>query len=68
MGRNMLHGIRLNLPAPSPEEAKEQSDLLLKVWQEREESNALEARRKEPLASLILREHLLNNIKPPGLQ
>jgi hypothetical protein len=63
-----MRGKPLNLPEPSPEEVQAQSDLLSLVWREHRQDEAQRARQEQPLASLILREMLLDKIKPNGWQ
>jgi hypothetical protein len=67
MGKNM-RGKPLNTPLPSPEEEKEQDELLLEVYYQQQQTDALRRRRAEPMASYLLREILLDQIRPPGLQ
>jgi hypothetical protein len=52
----------------SDQEYQEQRNLLAKVHLEWSQKEALISRQQDPLANLLLRETLLEQIKPLGLQ
>jgi hypothetical protein len=66
MGRNMQR-LR-NLPEVSQEEEEELTNFILERRIRQAQEIAKWRRREEPLASLLLREMLLDKIKPPGFQ
>jgi hypothetical protein len=57
-----------NLPEVSEEEYKETLELWADVNHRQRQEIALWRRQQEPLASHLLRERLLDQIRPPGLQ
>jgi hypothetical protein len=57
-----------NLPEVSPEEEEELTNFILERRIRQDQEIAKWRRREEPLASVILREMLLDKIKPEGLQ
>ena len=57
-----------NLPEISEEEYQETLDLWAEVSHRQRQTDALRRRRAEPLASYLLLNHLLDQIRPPGLQ
>lgn len=62
---------RPKLSELSPErqqELAEQEEYLLVRMQEIKQEEALDRRRAEPMASYLLRELLLDQIKPPGFR
>jgi hypothetical protein len=67
MGRNMF-GIQIKVDPPSPEDLVELDRLFKKAQLMRAQETALWARQEQPLAGMLLRELLLDKIKPPGLQ
>jgi hypothetical protein len=66
MGKNMQDWS--NLPEISEEEYQETLDLWAEVSHRQRQTDALRRRRAEPMANYLLREMLLDKIKPPGLQ
>lgn len=65
MGKNMQR-LR-NLPAVSPEEEEELNNFILERRIRQDQEIAKWRRREEPLANLLLLEHLLEKIKPSGM-
>lgn len=59
-----MRGKPLNTPLPSPEEEKEQDELLLEVYYQQQQTDALRRRQAQPMAGMLLREMLLDKIKP----
>jgi hypothetical protein len=59
-----MRGKRINLPELSPEEQIEQDQLLLEVYHRQQQTDALRRRQAEPMANYLLREMLLERIRP----
>lgn len=63
-----MFGIQIKVDPPSPEDLAELDKLFKKAQLMRAQETALWARQEQPQASLILLDHLLETIKPEGMQ
>ena len=59
-----MRGKRINLPELSKEELLDQEQIFREVYLRHEQTDALRRRRAEPMANYLLREMLLERIRP----
>jgi hypothetical protein len=59
-----MRGKRINLPEVSKEEQLDQEQIFREVGLRQDQTDALRRRRAEPMANYLLREMLLERIRP----